>query len=75
MTHRPVRAAFCVAAASLLSAECASAAILTFTDATLYDATVAGMGRAVAVEGGGEKVASQGNPARPAGFSFAEIWS
>lgn len=47
MFHRPVRAALCVAAASLLSAECASAAILTFTDPTLYDATVAGMGRAV----------------------------
>lgn len=46
MTHRPVRAAFCVAAASLLAAECASAAILTFTDPTLYDAAVAGMGRA-----------------------------
>lgn len=46
MFHRPVRAAFCVAAASILSAECASAAILTFTDSTLYDTAVAGMGRA-----------------------------
>ena len=46
MTHRPVRAAFCVAAASLLSAERVSAAILTFTDPTLYDAAVVGMGRA-----------------------------
>ena len=46
MFHRPVRAAFCVAMASLLSAECASAAILTFTDPVLYEATVAGMGRA-----------------------------
>ncbi|MEY4117471.1 MAG: hypothetical protein RLZZ116_799 [Planctomycetota bacterium] len=46
MVHRPLRVAFCAAGISLVAAQSASAAILTFTDPVLYEATVAGMGRA-----------------------------
>lgn len=46
MVAYPMRAALFAAGISLFSAQSASAAILTFTDPVLYEATVAGMGRA-----------------------------
>lgn len=46
MVHCSMRAALFAAVSSLFAVQSATAAILTFTDPVLYEATVAGMGRA-----------------------------